>query len=295
MSGVPVRRIVVGVDGSAGADDALRWASAEADLHQADLTAVLAWEHLHHDHAVVADHVDPSSGAAGATEALREHLAATLGAARAATVRTSVHPGLAVRALLDATDGADLLVVGARGLGGFRGLLLGSVGQHCLHHATIPIAIIRPGALAPNRQGRIVVGVDGSAPARLALRWAIQEARARGARLDVVTTWRLPYGGAVPAAPSAFAQQPWKDEAARALDRAVSEEDVDGVEVVPVLLHHTAGGGLVDHAADADLLVVGSHGRGPFARAALGSVATQVTQHATCPVVVVPADRSAAP
>jgi nucleotide-binding universal stress UspA family protein len=74
-----------------------------------------------------------------------------------------------------------LLVVGARGLGGFRRLLLGSVSEQCLHHASYPVAVVRtsPAPAGADASPRVVVGVDGSAASQRALVWAVDEARAR--------------------------------------------------------------------------------------------------------------------
>ena len=95
------------------------------------------------------------------------------------------HPGPSSRP----AKAADLLVVGARGMGGFRGLLLGSVSRRCAHLATVPLVIVRRMAGVQHR-GRIVVGVDGSESSAGALRWARREAAVRGCRLSVLHAWQ---------------------------------------------------------------------------------------------------------
>jgi nucleotide-binding universal stress UspA family protein len=138
-------RIVVGIDGSRGSLDALRWAIDEAELRDAAVTAVISWQ-------VPAWFVLEGGGKAeqqrlaeafGKTAAstLEEAVADALGS-RAVPVEQRVVDGSAVAALLDAADGADLLVVGSRGLGGFRGLLLGSVSSQCVQHAPCPVVVI---------------------------------------------------------------------------------------------------------------------------------------------------------
>lgn len=120
-----------------------------------------------------------------------------LGSANTITIERTVVNDLPVAALLDASDGADLLVVGARGLGPVRRLLLGSVSQQCLHHATCPVAIVRDGVDQNDvRVARIVVGVDGSENARHALQWALEAGRLHKASVNVVHAWTSPRSSA---------------------------------------------------------------------------------------------------
>jgi len=138
---------------------------------------------------------------------------------------------------------------------------------------------------------RVVVGVDGSPHSRAALRFAVDEARQRGARLEVVHSWHYPYASESAwalAYPSAFesiqaSAQYVLDEA----ERAARHWGPD-IEIEPRLVCGDPAATLIDRAAGADLLVVGSRGRGGFAGLLLGSVSHQCTQHAPCPVVVVP-------
>jgi nucleotide-binding universal stress UspA family protein len=141
--------------------------------------------------------------------------------------------------------------------------------------------------------GRILVGVDDSPDAAIALRWALHEAILRQATLEVVHAWQppmsaLPFGGTlvVPADETEI------DEAARArldvlVDEAIAELDVDPPEVVRTALPGAAALTLIDLSAEADLLVVGSHGRTGLRRLLIGSVASAAVQHAACPVVVI--------
>jgi nucleotide-binding universal stress UspA family protein len=134
-------------------------------------------------------------------------------------------------------------------------------------------------------RGLIVVGVDGSENSRQALRWAIEEARLRHARVRVVHAWWLyPMLAADTEAPHLT------NDASGAVQRFVTEtlaeeHDVE-VEVVAVQ-GQQASAALVDAAKDADLLVVGSRGAGGFTGLLLGSVSQQCAHHAPCPVVVV--------
>ena len=135
-------RIVVGVDGSASSKAALAWAVRQAGLTGAAVDVVTAWEFPSFFPAPW----PPDLG--GDWKELAQRVAAEAVAelpdsARRAEIRTRVGEGNAAQVLLDASDGADLLVVGSRGHGGFAEALLGSTGQHCVHHATCPVVVIR--------------------------------------------------------------------------------------------------------------------------------------------------------
>ncbi|SFK77678.1 universal stress protein [Geodermatophilus ruber] len=133
--------------------------------------------------------------------------------------------------------------------------------------------------------GRIVVGLDGSPWSRQALQWAARQARLTGSELHVVTAWDLPktYGG------PPITGIDWEADARRSLEQELKEAlepAVAGQVRAQVIRGHPAGV-LVDAAADADLLVVGSRGHGGFAGMLLGSVSQHAVAHARCPVVVV--------
>jgi nucleotide-binding universal stress UspA family protein len=124
----------------------------------------------------------------------------------------------------------------------------------------------------------IVVGVDGSVPSKAALRWAVEEARLRGARVRAVHAWWI-YPMFEPGADPT--------EAVRAFVTEALDGQTD-VEVTPVAVQgEQASVALVDAAEDADLLVVGARGAGGFVGLLLGSVSQQCTHHAPCPVVIV--------
>ncbi len=148
------RRIVVGVDGSETSRHALRWAAGEAAVHDAELHVVYAW-----DVTPPGVGIGTATGTlAGAPDTQREAaeqvvaqvIEEELGAQAPANLQTSVSQGGATTVLLEAAQGADLLVVGSRGLGGFAGLLLGSVSMKLAHHAGCPVVIVRPAA-APDK------------------------------------------------------------------------------------------------------------------------------------------------
>ena len=163
-------RIVVGVDGSASSEQALRWALRQAELTGATVEAVIAW-HFHYlssSHVVLpTDVLAPSTDFRKIAErVLADTVSRATGGDLHAPVTQEVLEGDAAAVLVRESAGADLLVVGSRGHGGFAEALLGSVGQHCVHHAACPVVIIRgdvraagPTAATPAQQP----GADGTA------------------------------------------------------------------------------------------------------------------------------------
>lgn len=279
--------IVVGVDESAGAADALGWARRESEARGGSLTAVLAWGWFD-QHPLEGDPFDPEFHERSALDRLAEIVVRHLGELPADLKLVAIDE-LATPALLEAAADADLLVVGARGMGGFKGLLLGSVSQSCLHRARCPVAVVKHGGDPPPAVERIVAGVDGSETSQQALRWAAEAARDHRARLEVLHAWHPT--GVIPPDPYVMTGLDALEAAAQqVLDDAVASVDTHDL-VGPVdasLVIGGSGRALVDAAARADLVVVGSRQQGPVGSILLGSTSTQVTYHAPCPVVVVP-------
>lgn len=145
-------RIVVGVDGSDSSKAALRWAVHQAELTDSQVEAVIAWQY---PPMIGGFGFGPVSAAALnfdeiATKALSDAIAeVVVDSARPVHISTAVIEGHPAQVLLRAGEGADLLVVGSRGHGGFAGALLGSVSQHCVHHAPCPLIIVRARASFP--------------------------------------------------------------------------------------------------------------------------------------------------
>ena len=143
----------------------------------------------------------------------------------------------------------------------------------------------------------IVVGMDGSGCSVAALRWALEEARLRGARIRAVYAWGTPfvstYHEAAHYIDTDFAAV--RAAATRVLEAAVADAvgGRAGVEVEQIVVEGPAAGALIDASRDAALLVVGSRGIGGFTGLLLGSVSHQCAQHAACPVVIVREERAA--
>ena len=138
------KRIVVGVDGSPSSMKALRWAIGQAKLTGAEVEAVIAWSYPSgYGLAPFSEGVADFEGDAG--KILVEALAQVGGIAPDVMVEPVVVQGHAADVLVRAAEGADLLVVGSRGHGGFAGMLLGSVSQYCVYHASCPVLVLRDG------------------------------------------------------------------------------------------------------------------------------------------------------
>jgi len=144
QSRYPYHKIVVGVDGSDSSKDALRWALRQAELTESRVESVIAWSY---PVMVGGFGFGPVSGMAldfkgTAASTLAHSLAEVADPASPVKVSSTVAEGHPADVLLRASKDADLLVVGSRGHGGFTEALLGSVSQHCVHHATCPVVIV---------------------------------------------------------------------------------------------------------------------------------------------------------
>ena len=139
------KRIVVGVDGSEASRRALTWAGEEAGVRQADLEVVLVWSYPYYVDPVGGVYPLPSmfdSTEQRERAMLDEEVTKVLGAAPAVTVIRTTRCGSTAPELLDSAKGADMLVVGSRGRGGFMSMLLGSTSMHCVQHAPCPVVVI---------------------------------------------------------------------------------------------------------------------------------------------------------
>ena len=141
-SGDGERRIVVGVDGSASSTAALAWAVKQAALTGAVVDAVIAWE-VPANYSFLVQVPTDINYAGIAAQVVADTIAEVSGPGEQVKIRSTATEGNPARVLLDASKGAELLVVGSRGHGGFTEALLGSVSQHCVHHATCPVVVIR--------------------------------------------------------------------------------------------------------------------------------------------------------
>lgn len=281
--------IVVGVDGSANAAAALRWAQGEAALRADQLVAVFAWGLIPPGHAGDGHTFDVDYGAAQAQCALQAAVVDALGSEAARGVETRTVCGPAVEELRTAAKGADLLVVGARGISGVHGVLIGSVCHQLLRRAPGPLAVVPAPVGGPSGAGtptRIVAGVDGSSGAQRALAWAVAEATRRDVPLDVVQAWHMSYPALGPAGGYLVECDAVEEAARREVEEAVA--GLDPSRVTARAVPGRAGEVILEAATGADLIVLGTRGHGAVAAALVGSVTRHVAHHTTVPLIVVP-------
>lgn len=281
------RPVVVGIDGSPSALRAVRWAATEAARRRVGLRVVTAF-------AWTADHV---VGHAGLGERYRDQMlevaryevAAAAEAANAAEPDLDVMPqvevGAPIGVLGTEARRAQLVVLGDRGLGGLTGVLVGSVAVALAAHAACPVVVVRGDRSGAD--GAVAVGIDGSPVSEAALSFAFDAAAARGAELVAVHSWW----------PTMFdnALGPMMDWDAVAVEEsAVLAERLAGwgqkypqVAVRRVIVRDAPARALVEASKSAQLVVVGSRGRGNATGLMLGSVSHGVLHGAHCPVAVV--------
>lgn len=284
-----MQRIVVGVDGSPQADRALAWAVREAELRLAAVDVIHCY--VVHARGVVMYVPDQDAAEARLDEVIdrNQHVldrvkwtAGTMGVFNAPSA-----------GLVDAGEGAALIVVGSRGAGGFDRLRLGSTGYRTAAHATTPVAVVPPKADNELQEPHgLVVGVDGSRAAQRALRWALDEAAYRDVDVTVVHAFQLAADPVMAARTSDERRAQLltrSDEAAeRVVHDALTAAGVASDRVSRAVELGTPADVLLSHTGPGRLLVIGTHGRGTIGRMVFGSVSHQCLHHADGPVVVVP-------
>ncbi|MEU4702468.1 universal stress protein [Nonomuraea dietziae] len=278
--------IVVGVDGSRAGLEAVDWAAGEAALRDVPLRVVHAIPRW----ACETEQVRYAEVARWMRQGAETVLAAGVERAHRQqpklTVETGILPGDPRAALIREGEVADLLVVGNHGLGAVRGLLVGSVAYGVAGHASCHVVVVRQAPSSPT--GEIVVGLDGSPRTMHVLEFAFAEASLRGADLRAVHVWnRYETGGGFQPIPD----DPYQDgqNEIRQLKESLAgwRERYPDVNVIEEIVKGHPVDVLREAARRADLLVVGSRGRGELAGMALGSVSQAMLHHAPGPLAVV--------
>lgn len=286
MSEAPV---LVGTDGSVRSLDAVLCAASVAAARSRPLRIVHAnvWPGLHVGTPPGVPRVSTAALAEQAENDLAEAAKAAASVAPGLAVSTALVPGPAVPVLISESRGADLLVLGDRGLGAFSGLLIGSVAVQAVTYAHCPVLVIRG---VTRDSGPVVVGADGSPDSAGAVAFAAAEAVRRGTELIVLNAYTeaYPYGSdpeSPPAHDAAVIEQGHRQALAETVAAALAE--FPGLNVHYEAVHGAAGRLLTEQSRTAQLVVVGSRGRGGFAGLLLGSISQHLIYHADCPVAVV--------
>ncbi|WP_405166691.1 universal stress protein [Nocardia sp. NBC_01499] len=278
--------VLVGIDGSVTATEALRWAAVDAVRHGAPLHIVYAISFpMDFGPGIAFDQFDYDTYRAdgiAAVAAARDFAAAAAAPVDDLDVNTFVVEAPPIPVLRDRSKDARLLVVGTRGIGAFRRGLLGSVSTALARHAHCPVAVIpEPEHYEPRRaRGPVLVGVDGSPSSIQAIDVAFDEACHRNVALRAVLTWSESH--------RYISRADRQKEGEELLSEGLAgyAEKYPDLEVQRVVTQDQPAKRLLAEAEQAQLLVVGSHGRGGFAGMTLGSVSQAVLHGADCPVII---------
>lgn len=286
--------VAVGVDGSEQAMAAAQWALDAAARRRVPLEVVHSW-------SIPLPPVGLGPAPVGLAddrveEAARSVLDQAVDALRTqdsgVDVSGTLYPGTPAAAMLEAAERSSLVVVGASGLDRVTEFVLGSVTQQVVAHAACPVAVIPFGHdVEPGQEaGRVVVGIDGSELSVAATQTAFDEASIRKAGLTLLHVWNVPtYETAGVLLPDRLILEDAHAEELRAMAETVAGlgEKYPDVHVEQRLLQGRPAAALAKASHGAELVVVGSRGRGGFASLLLGSTSRALLHHATCPVLVV--------
>ncbi len=282
--------VLIAVDGSPESDSATRWAGREAVLRGVPITLM---------HIVVPVEVNWPVGnlqanfsqwqdenAQNVIGQAQKILLTEFDIAKLPTVRTEVRHGHRIPELVRASENAQVIALGSRGMGAIEGALLGSVSNGVLHHAHCPVAVIHAHeAHASDNTSPVLLGIDGSPASEAATAVAFDEAQRRGVELVALHAWSdvgvLPVFG--------MNWREYEDEGHALLGQRLAgwHEQFPDVHVNRRIVCDKPARWLIEESQQAQLVVVGSHGRGGFTGMLLGSVSTAVAQHAKCPALIV--------
>ena len=286
--------VVVGVDGSEESLRAVEWAALEAKRHSAPLQIVSAPSLVPRMNAYNASPAAIANALRGiAARALDAAITRSEEVTQGLPITTSLLSGPSALAVAESGAGASMLVVGARGAGGFAAMVLGSVSRYAATRAPCPVVVVREESMAVHRE--IVVGIRDPQDTTETLAFAFEEAALRDADLVAVYTWfSLPSALLLPAGitelrptdPGQIAA-----EAARGLAAALEgwRDKYPGVRARHDVIHGHPARVLAGYSARADLVVLGRHGHPAGAGPGIGSIQHAVLDHAHGPVAVVPA------
>ncbi|ARP74516.1 stress-inducible protein [Streptomyces pluripotens] len=296
------RTITVALDGSRESRCAADWAAREAELRGLPVRLVQVWEPVQGGMAEA-----PLLGAE-----THRHWTERIPREAAQELRQS-HPGVEVTteqftgspadALVRASEDAEMLVLGSRGLSGIGGFLVGSVGRSVVAHCERPVVLVRAGQQAADEHETdpagasttttpfrpVVLGLDVNAPDRTLIEFAFEEAARRSAPLRVVHGWNPPYYYAYGMAPDPEVTAMVERSNAEALAEALSswQQKYPDVEVVAESRGESPSVLLIEASREASLVVVGRRIRRSPIGFHIGTVTQAALHHSVAPVAVV--------
>ncbi|WP_459589841.1 universal stress protein [Corynebacterium camporealensis] len=287
--------VVVAVDGSEASDNAVRWAANTAVKRGIPLRIASSYtmpQFLYAEGMVPPKELfdDLQSETLEKIEQARKvahEIAPEL------KIGHTIAEGSPIDMLLEMSHDVTMIVMGSRGMGGLSGMVMGSVSASVVAHANCPVVVVREdnNITDVNKYGPVVVGVDGSEISQKATAYAFAEADARDAELVAVHTW-MDMQVQASLAGLAAAQAEWSDvekEQAELLNERLEDlvNEYPNVEVEKVIARDRPVRALTEASEGAQLLVVGSHGRGGFKGMLLGSTSRALLQSSPCPMMVV--------
>ncbi|MDX8052187.1 universal stress protein [Lentzea sp. BCCO 10_0798] len=285
----PDAPVVAGVDGSSSALAAVKWAAEECARHHTPLRLVHGYSLpvRGYPEVILTGNEIRQAIEDQAHGWLTEAVAAARAAAPGVEVTTEVSNDNGTHLLIQQSHDARLMVLGSQGLGNVTGLLVGSTAIALAAHGKCPLVVVR-GTAVPD--GPVVVGVDGSPTSEAALAFAFEAASMRGRSLTAVMCWQ---DFMVESADSAtrltvdWGQVEAEEQRLLAQRLAGRQEKYPDVQVHRVVLRDRPVRALMRYGAEAQLLVVGSHGRGGFTGMLLGSTSQALVYNAPCPLAII--------
>jgi nucleotide-binding universal stress UspA family protein len=282
--------ILVAVDGSAESDAAVRWATHEAVMRDAPITlmhvvppVLVTWPIASLQGSF---NEWQENHAREVIEQAQKMLGASLGGSQPSDMRIRVPHSDVVPTLVQASKKAQMIVVGSRGMGAIGRALLGSVSSGVVHHAHCPVAVVHADETkAPADTSPVLLGIDGSPASEAATALAFDEASRRGVDLVALHAWSDV--GVFPSLGMDWHEFEEQGHEVLAERLAGWQEQYPDVHVRRLVVCDTPARWLIDESQQAQLVVVGSHGRGGFTGMLAGSVSTAVAEAAKAPVIVV--------